>query len=169
MATVQYRPGNRFSDRVNIADAAVDWQGLSPQERELVVVEDGLPSLAGTPELRERAEALLSAAWRGKIEGLTHNEDGYDLPAERILLQRESVTTYINSVDKQITINELRSSAAAAEDLDKLLRVEDVIQVLGFSRTTFYRRLAEGLIEPAHLDSPPRWRTSYIQSLLEGK
>lgn len=59
MATVQYRPGNRFSDRVNIADAAVDWQGLSPQERKLVVVEDGLPSLAGTPELRERAEALL--------------------------------------------------------------------------------------------------------------
>lgn len=78
------------------------------------------------------------------------------------------MTTYITSVDKQITINELRNSAAA-EDLDKLLRVEDVIQVLGFSRTTFYRRLAEGLIEPAHLDSPPRWRTSYIQSLLEGK
>lgn len=169
MATVQYTPGNRFSDRVNIADAAVNWQGLSSEEKELVVVEDGLPYLGGVPELRERAEALVSAAWRGKIVGLTHNEDGYDLPIERIMLQRESVEAYIAAVDKQIAINELRNSATAAEDLDKLLRVEDVIKVLGFSRTTFYRRIAEGLIEPAHVDSPPRWRTSYVQSLLERK
>jgi hypothetical protein len=77
MATMEYRPGNKFVDRITVADAAVQWQGLTLEQCELVVVEDGIPFLAGTPDLRDRAEALVNAAQRGKIGGLTHSEDGF--------------------------------------------------------------------------------------------
>ena len=51
----QYKKANKFSDRLSVAQAAVEWQKLTPAQQELVVVEGGIPYLAGVPELTERA------------------------------------------------------------------------------------------------------------------
>ncbi|MCK7500308.1 MAG: hypothetical protein MZW92_65965 [Comamonadaceae bacterium] len=75
-------------DRVTVAEAAVDWQRLDAQHRELVTVVDGIPFLAGVPELQQRAEALIDAARRGRITGVVVNEDGYPLRAESVRLDR---------------------------------------------------------------------------------
>ena len=93
-----YKKANKFSDRLTVAQAAVEWHGLPPAQQELVVVEDGIPYLAGVPELSERAEAIADAADRRNISGLTHNEDGAPLPVANMSLDKESVIAWTSKV-----------------------------------------------------------------------
>ena len=53
---------------------------------------------------------------------------------------------------------------------DRLLNVDQVAEILGVSRVTIYRRLADGII-PAGVRLGPRavrWRESTINDLIEG-
>lgn len=162
-----FKPGNRFSEVVSIAAAAVEWQGLPQAQQDLVVVEDGLPYLAGAPDLTQRAEALLEAAERRVIKGYTHTEDGEPLPAENIKLFRDSLEAWIAKTRKRLP-PEMASAPAVpvATGVDTLLRVEEVMARLGISRTTFYRWQRDGRIEKAHAESPPRWRSSYVAAVI---
>ena len=168
MAVEKYTASNRYSDLVSVATAAVEWQGLTRAQQDLVVVEDGLPYLGGVPELRERAEALLDAAQRRKIQGRTHTEDGDDLPAHQVMMYRSSVAEYITRVAPIAAMAALAAEPAAGP-ADTLLRVKEVLETLGISRSTLYRRIDDGLIEKHSVDAPPRWRKSYIDSLISGK
>ena len=154
----QYKPGNKFLDWVTIAQAAVEWQGLSQAQQSLVMLDDGTPFLAGVPDLTDRAEALAEAALSGRIVGRTLNEDGYPLRRAAMRLDRLSVQNFIEEVDER--------TQASPEDGDAFLRLKDVCKKLGLSRATVYRRINEGSIEQAHVDSPPRWRQSYVESLV---
>ncbi|WP_159875695.1 helix-turn-helix transcriptional regulator [Aquitalea denitrificans] len=167
MAVEQYTASNRYSDLVSVATAAVEWQGLTREQQDLVVVEDGLPYLGGAPELRERAEALLDAAQRRKIQGRTHTEDGDDLPARQVMMYRTSVAAYIESV-APITALAALAAEPAAGPADTLLRINAVLAALGVGRSTLYRRIADGLIEKPAVDNPPRWHKSYIDGLVKG-
>lgn len=158
-----YLRANRFMDRLTLAQAAVAWQGLADAQQQLVIVNDGMPFLAGVPDLADRAAALLDAAQRGKIGGVVLNEDGYPLRAEHIRLDRASVQAFIDSVDALA-----EPAAATASNDDALLRLSEVIARLGVSRATLYRRIDAGTIEAAHEGDPPRWRKSYIDSLVAG-
>lgn len=159
-----YQPSNRFSDRVSIATAAVEWQGLSSQKQELVTVNDGLPFLAGCPDLSDRAAALLDAAQRGKITGLVTNEDGYPLRAEIVQLDRSSVAAFI----KKLESKPAPVVPASSDTGEVLLRSDEVQNRLGIKRATFFNWLKVGKLEKAHLDNPPRWRKSYIDSIIQG-
>lgn len=164
-----FKPGNPFSDVVSIAAAAVEWQGLTASQQELVVVDDGLPYLIGVPDLTQRGEAILEAAERRTITGFTHTEDGEPLSAENMKLYRDSLDAWIAKARKRLPpemTNAITSSTVAK--VDALLRVEDVVDRLGISRTTFYRWQRDGRIEKAHAENPPRWRSSYVSSLVAG-
>ena len=127
------------------------------------MVDGGMPYLAGQPDLSDRAAALLDAAQRGLISGVVQNEDGYPLRADAMRLDRSSVRQFIERVD----VGHAQASAPA-ESEDSLLRLNDVAARLGISRATLYRRLDAGEIEAAHEAEPPRWRKSYVDSLVAG-
>lgn len=156
----QYKPGNRFSERVTVAQAAVEWQGLTQEQQSLTVVDDGTPFLIGVPDLTDRADALVEAALSGRITGRAVNEDGYPLRRDAIRLDRASVQGFVDEIDERTQTG--RSDAGG----DAFLRLNEVCKRLGLSRATVYRRLKEGSIEQAHVDAPPRWRQSYIESLV---
>lgn len=164
----KFKPGNRFSDTVSIAAAAVEWQGLSAAQQALVIVEDGLPFLAGVPDLTARAEALLEAAESRTITGFTHNENGGPVPAEHIRLDRESVLAWVKRTNSRLPPQVPRESLLDLPDEqpERLLRAEEVWNRLGIGKSTFYRRVRSGEIERPHLDTPPRWRESYVDSLM---
>lgn len=165
MATTTFKPGNRFSPRVSVAAAAVEWQGLSSAQQDLVTVEEGLPYLTGVPDLTLRAEALAEAAAMREISGATHTEDGYARSAEHMLLDRVSVAAYVKKTQSWLP-PERPQHQPPAPPSDKLLRVEEVLNRLGVSRSTFYRGLKAGKFEQAHVEDPPRWRASYIERLV---
>lgn len=161
-----FKPSNRFSPRVSVAAAAVEWQGLSSAQQDLVTVEEGLPYLAGVPDLTLRAEALAEAAAMREISGLTHTEDGYARSLEHMMLDRVSVADYIKKTQSRLPPEMPLPRAPAVPPTDKLLRVEEVLNRLGVSRSTFYRGLKAGKFEQAHVEDPPRWRASYIERLI---
>lgn len=145
-------------DRVTLAQAAVEWQGLTQQQQGLVVVNEGLPFLAGVPELEERAAALLDAAQRGKISGLVVNEDGYPLRPDAMRLDRDSVDEFIGRVDAL-------SNASPAVGGDVLLTALEVRARLGgIGRTQLWRLETSGEFERAHAEGPKRWRKSYVDA-----
>jgi hypothetical protein len=158
-----FKPANRFMDRVTVAQGAVEWQGLSGAQQSLVVVDDGLPFLAGLPELGERAAALLDAAQRGLITGLVQNEDGYPLRAEAMRLDRASVAAFITRV-------EAHSAKPTADDGETLLTEKEVLAALGGKgRSTLNRWIAAGRFEDAHVTSPRRaWRKGYVEAYKAG-
>lgn len=155
----QFSPGNKFLPVVSIAEAAIDWQGLPDEQRELVVVEEGLPYLAGVPELTERAEALLYAAHKRTITGLTHNEDGYPVGAARIQLDRVSARAFI-----ALTAPVKPERRGAPDDV--LIREPEVLKMLGISRVTLYRRVKAGELPEACATNPNRWRQSDIAAII---
>lgn len=168
MATDTFKPGNRFSDVVSVAAAAVEWQGLSREEQDLVVVEDGIPFLAGVPDLTDRAEAIAEAAERRAIVGLTHTEDGNPLPVARMRLYRDSVDAWVAKSRRRLP-PELPRQPAGSPPPDELLRVSEVTTRLGIKRSTLYRWLESGKLDRAHAQDPPRWRASYIEALVAGQ
>lgn len=91
-----YRRGTLRPPRIRLIDAAVDWQGLPPVEWRYIYVDaNGLPHHLDQRSLVLRAQALLDAAHRRQIQGLTHSKDGFPLPVQIIWLCRESVTSWI--------------------------------------------------------------------------
>jgi len=167
----QYKRANRFSDRVTVAQAAVEWQHLTREQQELVMVEDGIPYLAGVPELTERAEAIADAAERRKITGFTHTEDGAPLPLGDVILDRESVRAWTSKVQSwlppELPVMTV-ADAGKPQIEDQLLRLKDVLALLGIGRSTLYRRIESNQFERAHFENPPRWRKSYVVAVLQG-
>lgn len=168
-----YKKANKFSDRLTVAQAAVEWQGLLPAQQELIVVKDGIPYLAGVPDLSDRAEAIADAADRRKITGLTHTEDGATLPISAMSLDKESVIAWTSKVQSWLPPELLgQSNAASAEQMpeqEQLLKVNDVLQLLGIGRSTLYRRIEAKEFEKAHFENPSRWRKSYVLSFIMKK
>ncbi len=167
----QYKKANKFSDRLSVAQAAVEWQKLTPAQQELVVVEGGIPYLAGVPELTERAEAIADAADRRKISGLTHNEDGATLPVATMVLDKESVRTWMAKVQSWLPPEALVRPQPTIEESPKedeqLLRQAEVLEMLGISRSKLYRDIDDKKFDKAHFDNPNRWRKSYVLSVLQ--
>lgn len=165
-----YKKANKFSDRLTVAQAAVEWHGLPPAQQELVVVEDGIPYLAGVPELSERAEAIADAADRRKITGLTHNEDGAPLPVANMSLDKESVKAWTSKIQSWLPQEPLPQAPTASKapfpEQEQLLKVGDVLQLLGIGRSTLYRRIEAKEFEKAHFENPSRWRKSYVLSFI---
>lgn len=167
MSAERFRPGNRFSDLVSVAAAAVEWQGLSRDEQELVVVEDGLPYLAGVPDLADRAEAIAEAAGRRLISGFTHTEDGAELPIGRMRLHRDSLDAWLKKADRRRPIAQNQPDVPASTPAsEQLLRLNEVVERLGISRSTLYRWIDAAEFEGAHFDKPARWRRSYVDAFL---
>jgi predicted DNA-binding transcriptional regulator AlpA len=163
MAT-QYKPGNRFSPNATLADAAVEWQGLSAEQRDLVIIDDaGLPYLAGVPELQERAEAILGAVQSRKITGQTRNEDGYDLHPSNMRLNRESVIAWILETNQRIAAPAVAAAIAPPPIPDRLLNTQEVLMIVGGSRSTLYRTMGKGEFpQPTHPGKKNRWRLQVI-------
>lgn len=157
----EFSRGNKFLPVVSIAEAAVDWQGLSDEQRKLVVVEDGLPYLAGVPELTERAEALLYAAHKRTISGLTHNEDGNPLNAARIQLDRVTARAFISLTTP------VKPERRGAPD-DVLIKAPDVCAMLGIALPTLNRKIAAGELPEPCATNPKRWRQSDIAAIIAG-
>lgn len=163
MNATAFKRANRFSKRTTIADAAVTWHGLPEEHAELVIVEDGMPYLAGVPELTERAEALLEAAEAGDITGLTHNEDGYPLQPALMRLDRASLERWIAGLQAAMQhVNTLQPT----ELEERLLSHEEVLERLNVSASTLHRMIKAGRFSAAHATGPKRWRQSYVLAYL---
>ena len=51
---------------------------------------------------------------------------------------------------------------------EQLLRLNDVLEILGIGRSTLYRRIEAKQFEKAHFENPARWRKSYVLALMKG-
>lgn len=168
----QYKKANRYSDRVSVAQAAVEWEGLSSAQQELIVLEDGIPFLAGVPDLTDRAEAIAEAADHRKISGFTHNEDGTTLPVSLMALDRESVRAWTSKVQSRLppqlpVAEQTGTQQEQLPEQEQLLRLKDVLKMLGIGRSTLYRRIDAKQFEKAHFDNPARWRKSYVLAMIQ--
>ena len=168
----QYKKANKFSDRVSVAQAAVEWHGLSLALQELVVIEDGIPYLAGVPDLTDRAEAIAEAADRRKISGFTHNEDGATLPVSLMALDRESVRAWTSKAQSRLPpeppVHEPTDTQQEQLPVqEQLLRLKDVLEMLGVGRSTLYRRIEANLFDKAHFENPNRWKKSYVLAMMQ--
>lgn len=169
MNATQYTPSSRWSPRVSIAEAAVVWHGLSQEQCALVLVEDGLPYLAGVEALTQRAEAILEAAEAGVIAGLTRNEDGYPLRPEHMRLDRESVRAWCSLADQRVAAAEgarAESRPTARVEPECMLTVAEVCQRLGISRATLSRMRSTRKFDEPHATGPNRWRNSYVTAYM---
>lgn len=172
MTAQTYTPGSRWSPRVTLAEAAVVWQGLSQEQCDLVLVEDGMPYLAGVEELTQRAEAILEAAEAGIIAGLTRNEDGYPLRPEHMRLDRASVQAWCSLADQRVAAAEgarVESRPAARVEPECLLTVAEVCSRLGISRATLSRMRSARQFDEPHATGPNRWRSSYVTAYMHGQ
>jgi hypothetical protein len=147
-----YTPANRFTSRWSLAQACVELLALTPAQQELLVVNDGLPFLAGLRDLGDLADALLDAAQRGLVAGLTHNEDGYPLRAGEMRLDPVSVRAFY------------AQCTTGAEVPPVLLNATDSAKRLGISRSQFYRELTAGRLQAARAEDGERWRASYLDT-----
>jgi len=166
MSSERFVPANRFSDVLSVAAAAVQWQGLSREEQEKVVVEDGLPYLTGVPDLADRAEAIAEAAARRSILGFTHTEDGEPLPVGRMRLYRDSVDAWVKKADRRHSASPPPPAEPSSPQAEQLLRLNEVVDRLGIGRSTLYRWIDAGAFEKSHFDKPARWRRSYVDSFI---
>lgn len=173
MLCKQYRKGNRFSQYCSIADAAVEWQGLTEEQLELVVVDrNGLPFLAGVPDLADRAEAILEAAQERKIEGHTHTEDGYPRRPDQMLLQRDSVNAWMAKANTRIGTPPPEVAPQAQSVLPALLSTAQVCQRLGWSRSKLVRNTKPkgNFPAPTHPGtggSGNQWRAQVVQDYID--
>jgi hypothetical protein len=165
-----YSKGNRFSQYTTIADAAVEWQGLTPEQIELVVVnEDGLPYLAGVQDLTDRAEAILEAAQERQIGGHTHTEDGYARRASQMQLLRDSVNAWMAKANTRIATPPPEVAPHASKSEPEYLTTTDVYKRLRWSRSKLLRNIDDKLFPaPTHPDrAGNKWRTQVVQDYID--
>ncbi len=169
MAT-PYKPGNKFSAYMSLADAAVVWQGLSPEQKELVIIDDdGLPFLAGVPDLCDRAAAILEAVHERRIAGYTFTEDGYPRHPSKMQLERESVNVWLLQANARHTAPPPPVSATPAVQ-DRLLTIQEIIKIVGSSRSTLYRAMDRGdFPKPTHPGPVNKWQLSVINEYVSTK
>lgn len=165
--TTKYVKGNRYSVRVSIADAALEWQGLTLEHMDLVLLgDDGLPTHSSYPDLRERAEGLLIAVRHGQIKGFVHNEDGDYFHPTHMKLDRESVAAWIEKTDKRLELGKpvpmIDTEVHSIGLLEKLLTKDEVCVALNVSKATLDRLRSKGKFsEPTHTN-PNRWLASIV-------
>lgn len=170
-----YRKGNRFSQYCSIADAAVEWQGLTDEQLELVLVdENGMPFLAGVPDLADRAEAILEAAQEQQISGYTHTEDGYPRRADRMQLSRDSVNAWMAKANTRFATPppEVAPHAQAIEPA--FLTTAQVCKLLGWSRSKLVRKTKPkgdfpAPTRPGTGGGVNQWRTQVVQDYIDAK
>lgn len=159
---------------MSLADAAVDWEGVTPAEYELIVIgEDGLPDMPSRPDLRERAEAILTAVNRRQISGMASDMYGEDLHPRYMRLDRDSVAAWTKETDNWLAEKEAAAEATPSAQLsvpmqqllvDKPITAAEVREILGLPLSTFKRHRSEGTI-PAPISSKPlRWSTLEISN-----
>lgn len=176
MSCKPYRKGNRFSQYCSIADAAVEWQGLSDEQLELVLIdENGMPFLAGVQDLADRAEAILEAAQGRQIEGHTHTEDGYPRRPDNMMLSRDSVSAWMAKANTRIATPppEVVQHAQLVEPA--LLSTEQVCKRLGWSRSKLNRKTKPkgDFPKPTHPckdggGGVNQWRADVVQAYIDG-
>jgi predicted DNA-binding transcriptional regulator AlpA len=169
-----YRRSNPYSRYCSVAEAAIAWQGLAPEQQDLVVVDDdGVPYLAGTPELSQRARAIVEAVHCGEIDGAVHTESGYyHATPLRMQLLRDSAAAWLAEANRRLA-SPAPSTDAPLPPLpmqEQLLTTEQVCQALGCSRSTLNRRLKERTF-PAKLEIGGRskWPASVVAAYVAGR
>lgn len=168
-----YKKGNRFSQYCSIADAAVEWQGLTEKQIELVLVDqNGMPFLADVQDLADRAEAILEAAQERKIEGHTHSEDGDPRLPHRMLLLRDSVYAWIAQANKRMS-RAAPTSVMPQHDIkiSELFSTEEICARLKCSRSTLIRKINCGDFPEATHPSPGgnKWLAEVVLDYMAGK
>ena len=167
-----FKKSNRFSLYCSIADAAVEWQGLSHEQQELVLVDPtGMPYLAGVPDLADRADAILEAAQAGLIKGTTHTEDGYPRKPAQMLLLRDSVNAWMAKTNMRIATPPPEvAPPLPAPVVDQLLTMKDVMGRTRLSLSTIVRKIKSGEFpEPTHPGkNSNRWRAQVIEDYIKG-
>ncbi len=168
--TSQYAPGNRFAQRVTIADAAVAWQGLSTELQTNVVLNTrGLPELAGCQDLLERAEGILIAVQEGLISGAVHTEDGYPLLPAQMRLDRPSLATWIAAIEKNVGIETAKKLPQGEAPVEKLLEFKQLFPLLEMSASKLKRLIKSGTFPGPSYSGPNRWPASVVNEHLASK
>ena len=165
--TSMYKRGNRYSDRISIADAAVDWQNLDAELRAKVVLDSrGLPVLQGCEDLLERAEGILIAASTSLISGFVKNEDGDPISPSHMQLDRASVASWIAGIEKKLNTEPAKNPLQGANSPERLLKLAEILERLNMSESTFKRRRKQGLFaDPTH-QNPYLWPESCVTAYL---
>ena len=164
---LHYKRGNRYSARISISDAAVDWQNLDAELVEKVVLNSrGLPVLAGCDDLLERAEGILIAASTGLISGAVENEDGLPLSPRHMQLDRASVAGWIAGIEKKIEMEPAKKAPPGGTPQEKLLKMSDILERLGFSESSLNRYIKNGTFAAPTYEKPRLWTESAVTEYL---
>jgi predicted DNA-binding transcriptional regulator AlpA len=168
--TSTYTPGNKYSKRVSIAEAAVTWQGLSTELQTNVTLNTrGLPVLSGCPDLLERAEGILNAAQDGLITGSVQNEDGYPLAPAHMRLDRPSLATWISDIQKELGEDKVRKPPIDGTSISNLLKFSEVCARLNISESNLKRLIKTSQFPTATHTGPNRWPESDVNVYLAKK
>lgn len=162
----KYTPGNKFSSRINICDAAVCWAGLSGDVLQSIqVTEEGYPLLPGDDELEQRAKALYEAALDGEIDARARTEDGYPLPPNLVLLQRDSYESWV----RKRSTSRVAPVVATEAPVEGFLSVEETASLMCCSSKMLQQRIADGIFpQPDRLD-PLGWKLAVVEAIRNGR
>lgn len=162
----KYKRGNPYAKLPALTDVAVDWQGLTLMQQDAVILNaDGLPELEGCPELLERAEALLEAVRHNLVTGNWYDPE-YDrnIEPQYIKLDRASAEAWIAKTELRLT------QVAPAEAVlpqprvaaERLYTLEEVMSLVGKSKSTLERWIAEGKFPESSHFEPQRWSAAAL-------
>lgn len=155
----KYTPGNPFSKRLSIADAAVAWAGLREELFDYITMTpEGWPVLMDDPTLRQRAEAIYEALQSKELNGLAFNEDGYPLQPRLCWVDKESFEAWLKHRKGAEA-----TAAAVAEREEELLEVPAVAAFMGYAEKTLQRRRQDGLFPREDFTEPLRWKRSTVE------
>lgn len=166
MAASQFTPSNPFSRFCSLTEAAILWHGLPADRQPLVTIaDDGLPYLAGVPDLTERAEAILEAIWH---EEITLADPSHDQHPVNMHLLRDSATAWIAEANRRLALPVPVCAAPAPPPAEeRLLTNDEVCLALSCSRSTLKRMRDAGKFpKPLLLGGRNRWPVSVIRGYI---
>jgi len=171
MLCTPYQPGNQFSRYCSVADAAIEWQGLTADQLELVLVDEtGIPFLAGCPDLTNRANAIVEAVQEREIGGHTHTEDGYPRRPDKMMLSRDSVNAWMAKVTARVANPPPEVPLQQTQATPELLTTKEVEKRTGLSRSKIHRDIkTEDFPAPTHPSKGGnRWSVQVIEEFING-
>lgn len=173
----------KYKQFLSIPEAALVWSDL-PLEllADAAYPEPGVPLIVGYPDVTARAEALVEATERGTLMDCSRMDPDMPLPSpDRRKVSRKALLEWVDKYWPDEAPSRPRSRPSTAAEAaerpapptaapatpDRLLNIDEVLAMIGSSRTALHHLRKAGFFpEPTHT-GPLRWRESVVRGYMD--